>query len=216
MRIGSAAAWKAWFGGKRAPGWICVFLLLFVCCLILPAYRSDFAVRLASVFFQLCGISLVVIGVSNALRERGKPGLLQALKIYFSQAPWRTVDAHAKLDGTEVGVDSGRAYAHVTNPPADDSLEALRARLMEYMRETNRALSEASKRVDSLERSLSRSVRRLEQAQVLDRARLQHELTEGLVGSYALSVVGAVYLAVGAVLGTFPAEIARLLPAWWA
>lgn len=215
MRIGTVAAWKAWFGGKRLAGWICLFLMLFVCLVVLPIFRTEDAVKCASLAFQLFGIALVVIGVSNTLRERGRPGVLQALKGYFSQTPFRTTDSHAEIDGVGVGAATGTVRASVTQHPSDESLDALRSRFIDYMKETNTALSEANKRIDVLERSLARRIQQLQIARANDMASIQRELTEGLVGGYTLSVVGSVYLAVGVFLGTFPAEIACRLPAWW-
>lgn len=142
--------------------------------------------------------------------------MYQAFKSYLAQVPFRTTDAQGRLEARETGSDTCTATGQAISSLVDDSLDTLRTRFVEYMNETNRALVEANAKIGVLERSLLSSVEQLEKARAQDMARMRHELTEGLVGSYAQSVVGAVYLAVGAVLGTFPAEIACRLPAWWA
>jgi len=181
--------------------------------ILLPALLrwSESGFRLTGLALQVLGICAVAWGIHQTRVLFNQPSMLGSVGDWLKRRPrlhGRAVSVGASLQCSSV---VGRARAHVTANPVDNSAQARIEALEKNIKHVQGRISSLETDLDEQGQELRESLEaeRRTRANETERLRARLEATE--TGGLHLSAIGAAWLLVGVTLSTAAPELARWL-----
>lgn len=192
--------------------WLALFLILIV---IFPCLKYGFSeprIRIAGLLLQLAGLFTVVWGIQKTRMLFGRPDSLSVVRQWFSifLPCWRQAVSGEVNSTMPVFTGQGRANA-AASANSDATIETRVDKLEENISHINDRITQTQKEIDDrfqTQVDLLETEQETRRRQVED-LRAMLEMSE--IGGLRISLVGALWLFVGAILGTAAPEIAGWL-----
>ena len=204
-----AEAWPTWLALVGVAGAVGVSWLL------APTWESR--VQVAGMFLQLLGLSTVAFGLSQMRRLFGRPSVAEKLAGWsrrfvsvFSRQP--AVHAHLNVQAGAITLSGGKVrlrHGVSADAPIDRRVNVLEEHLRLLQEQVDEDVDELRRRIAEVKAQGDREAQERRQ----DDERTVLHLEEVAVGGLHLESVGLLWLALGVVGTSVPAEIAACL-AW--
>jgi hypothetical protein len=195
--------------GLRLIAGVVVVVVLLAIALQLATERTE---RFVGLLFQLLGLGAIVLDVVQTKRLFGLPGFAAGTLDWLRRFPKRGHHI-APGAGRVSATSSVGAFAQVRKDPKDQSVEerlaALEANVSTVYDDISGIHHSLGMEVDQREAAVRKEQHEREQSVREVRELLERSRTGGL----ELSFWGAVWIAIGIILTTFPVEIANYLTA---
>jgi hypothetical protein len=190
-----------------------LFAATMVASILLPVLCSsgESGFRLAGLALQIVGILAVAWGIHETRLLFERPSLFGTVGGWLERRPrfrGRVVAVGSSLLGSSV---IGRARAHVTANPEDDTVAGRLDALEKNIGLVNDRISGLGTELDEQSRELRESLEQERQTRAKEAEELRARLEATETGGLHLSAVGAAWLAVGVTLSTAAPELARWL-----
>ena len=203
---------------KRLAGWLGrAWLATLVLAVVVAgvslaiALRTEAAIRLSGLFFQLLGIAAAAVGIRDTRRMFGKPSFLQLLRNWAASVPRLKPKAQNISVSSSVSVGSSVSATvwHGTAP--DASLEQRFAALEANLRDVERRVRTAENDISNNERAFTSRLREESDERVKQDHQLHLRIEAASTDGLHLAAAGAFWLAVGVILSTASSEILCLI-----
>ncbi len=190
--------------------WITVLVVLVAAAFALRRGTDEAVVRITGMVLELLGIGTVVWGIRETRAFFGRPSLLTLAQQWFTRVPPFRRQIVTSSSDTAVGTARGSSntYALSTIGPdatADERLLAL---------ETN--LDRAIKWLDQIHiatdeglRLLGETLKREERSRTAEDQQIRQKLEATETGGLHISAMGTLWLIVGVIFSSVPAELAK-------
>jgi hypothetical protein len=192
--------------------WQCLAGLLAAFLVVIAFDCSELGFQVAAGLLQLFGVGTVALGIRQTRRQFGRPGVLaHALEWARSFPPVKTSESRGSVATTLSGFHAAARGYGWRNAPAGASAE-------DRLVVVEENLSGLLKRFDATEKELrdAMSAQKAElETEKAARAEADREISGRLeaaeTGGLTLSMIGTVWIVVGIVLGTMPAQFSALV-----
>lgn len=201
-----------------------LIIVLFSCIAFIPLYINgitELAIRMCSLIFQLLGISTVILGIQETRKSFGHPPLMNINKCinkYINKAKALLGIRHTRKQYTtflDVSYDLNAYGPHETyeplvyEPGANHTIDTLAEALKENVNSIHERISQTQKGIDKDFNKTNGNLKREEQSRQTEDIAIRKKLEMISTGGFSISIIGAVFLMFGAILGTFPNEISK-------
>jgi hypothetical protein len=176
-------------------------------------YGADEAmIRITGMVLQLFGIGTVALGIHKTRREFGHPSIFrvwhQRLKRFLPFGKREvTGTAHITLPGVTC---NARGHASVSVEPGA-TIEARVQALEENLQIVHNRINQAQNEMDQEFRKCSEALKHEERARDREDQKILSKLEATATGGLHISAMGALWLFVGVIMSTIPAELAKWL-----
>jgi hypothetical protein len=174
-------------------------------------WPHEYFLRYAGLFLQFLGILTVAWGIWKTRELFGHPSFLMRIREWLRRFPpygGRTMTASARAVVT--GAASARASVRRGIPP-NATLEQRIEVLERNLQLVDDELSQTQKEVEEGLRKRSDAIEREAKIRAQSDQELRERLTATATGGLDISAMGALWLLVGVIMSTIPAELAGLL-----
>jgi hypothetical protein len=178
-----------------------------------PSCREA-AVLYSGVGLQLAGLGLVAAGIHQTRQRFGRPSIWQNLRKWFADLKHAVLLPPITAVGSDTAVLTGTIHgtAQLYPPTVSTTLEERIAALEKKVTQINQRLSQSiadnAKVAADLRSALAQEAAARERVERGLRLLIEDEATGGL----HLEMMGLVWLLVGTIAGSIPAELAAILP----
>lgn len=189
--------------------WVALVIVVAAVGLCVRPGATELHVRMIAAALQLLGVGQVAWGIRETRKLFGRPGVVEWTRAWWDRRPTRARRVH--VGAGHVALGSLKANVRGTVDRKPDPSAPLEQRIATLERRTDlldERITEAVAEIDRVEREHGDGLRSETQSreEADDATRKFVESTQ--TGGLALSTAGAVILAVGIVLGSFPERIA--------
>lgn len=190
--------------------WIAIAVVLLAVTFALRRGTDEAVIRFVGMALQLLGIGTVVWGIRETRAFFGRPSLFALGKRWFSQfPPLKTRIVHAKGNATlgqVTGTGRGHALSVVApDAPLDERVRALEANLNQVIKRFDLIANETDEELRKVRETLNQEAR----TRASEDDQLHHKLEATETGGLHISAMGALWLFVGVIFGSIPAELAK-------
>jgi len=195
-----AEAWLAW---------LTLLVLLFAFFVSFRPGASEFHIRFIGLVLQLLGVGTVVVGINKTRKSFGKPGMVKLFFEWVSRFPrWRRHIVMAAGTGKfSLGPGKLRAYTWMPIDPSTP-IDAQVSALIKDVEGLNERLIRCQDEFEAQFGKVSDALRQEQQVRAERYDNLQTRLEVTQTGGLHISLMGAIWIAVGSILSTLAPEIA--------
>jgi hypothetical protein len=199
---------------EPAPVWIaCVVVLvvLLMCTYLAPS--REVGIRYAGLTLELAGIATVAVGLRDKWHTFDRPSAKDLVIAWWKRMPGFSPRTYVHVGSANItlGGLSAQAYGWhgaAPNSPVEQRIDALERNVEALQRLVVEARTEIRQQADQLNSKISAEERARRDADQALHARLE----EFGVGGMHVEAIGLFWLVSGLILGSLPAELARLWP----
>jgi hypothetical protein len=203
---------------RRLTGWLArgrlaafAFAVVVVGVWIALAMRTEPAVRLSGLIFQLLGVIAAAIGIRDTRRMFGKPSFLQVLRNWAASLPHFKPKAQSvSVSGAiSIGASASATVWHGTAPGAtlDQRFAAMEANL----KDVESRVRVAENQISNSERAFNSKLREESEERKRQDRDLRMLIEAASTDGLYLAATGAFWIAVGLILSTASNEILCLI-----
>lgn len=172
-------------------------------------------VKATGFLFQLLGLVIVVLGLSEARKLFGRPSISRGFLSWLRALAMRIMRGPPSASGQSARVGTAREFDQALplcdkegSPP---TLEARLKRIETRLDAVQGSTAALTRRMSDAERDMAERIEAEASTRENADAELWHQLEEAVIGGIHLEFIGVCYLSVGMVLTTFPADIAEIM-----
>jgi len=192
--------------------WQCIAGLLAALLVVIAFDCSELGFHVAAGLLQLFGVGTVALGIRQTRRQFGRPGVLaHAWEWARSFPPLKTSESRGSIATSLIGVHavaSGYVWKSVpAGASTEERLAAVEENLSGLLKRFNATEKELRDAMSAQKAGLDSETAARSEADREISARLEAAETGGLT----LSLIGTVWIVVGIVLGTSPAQFSALV-----
>ena len=171
---------------------------------------DEATIRITGLVLQLLGIGTVAWGIRVTRKFFGRPSILTLLRQWFNHFPrfaGRTIAATANIHAISM---TGNARGHVWRHPGPDATIEDRVKAIEdNLQDVNQRLCSTQTEIDQGFREQTGNLKHEQDM----RSRADQEIREKLeateTGGLHISAMGVLWLFIGIIMSTIPAELSR-------
>jgi len=216
-RYSSIRAFLRWVGEAKYPLVAATVIIIAMATSVLAKCISpgspEVVIRHTGLTLLLFGTATVIWGATKARNDFKLPSLRHQALLWLKRCPWLPRRGVARLEGVGACIglaDKLDAYG-IRGVGSNPTIESLAEALIENVKGLHERISGLKNELDGEIREINRTIEGVDRARKEEARDIRKELLETATGGLHISVIGAIWLIVGTVLGTAAPELAKML-----
>ncbi|WP_319522362.1 hypothetical protein [uncultured Desulfosarcina sp.] len=191
--------------------WITIVVLAASVVQVLYISNSEASFRITGLVLQILGIGTVAYGIHDTRKMFGHPSFLSLTKDWLKRFP--KFGGHVRMFASNIQATSmvGNVRGYVWMNAKDDSNEERIKAIEINLESVNKRLCESQNQIGQCEREIEQGIKKEQDVRTKADRDILDKIEAIETGGLHISAMGVVWLFVGVIMSSIPAELSKLI-----